>query len=71
MTTCMGNHQLVVITSEPQGAGIEEVIRWCEECGAITWDVDADGRTNPGAIMKMRLPKLEARKQGQPKEEGR
>lgn len=34
----------------------ETVVRWCPTCGAVVIDVDIDGRTNPGAIMKMKFP---------------
>jgi hypothetical protein len=27
-----------------------------EKCGAVVIDVDYDGQTQPGAIMKMRFP---------------
>ena len=36
----------------------EPTVRWCENCGAVVVDVDFDGRTNAGQIMKMRLPKI-------------
>lgn len=32
------------------------VVRWCPQCGAVVVDTDFDGRTNPGAIMKMKFP---------------
>jgi hypothetical protein len=64
MTTCQGQHQLIAIRTDEQGAGIAEIIRWCQECGAITIDIDADGRTSPGAVMAMRLPRTEADRQG-------
>ena len=63
MTTCQGNHDLEVIYYE--GSEMEEnVVRWCQRCGAITVDVDVDGRTSPGAYMAMRLPETEAARQG-------
>ena len=34
------------------------VVRWCRNCGAIVIDVDYDGRTNPGQVMKMKYPKI-------------
>jgi hypothetical protein len=33
------------------------VVRWCQDCGAVVIDTDADGRTYPGRIMKIKLPK--------------
>jgi len=36
----------------------EEVVRWCEYCGAIVIDNDYDHRTNAGQIMKMKLPQI-------------
>ncbi len=51
-------HKLIVIYEGPIFAYSNEVVRWCSECGAIVVDEDYDGRTKPGAIMKMRLPKV-------------
>ncbi|MBI2036847.1 MAG: hypothetical protein HYT14_00605 [Candidatus Liptonbacteria bacterium] len=34
--------------------GVSTVARWCERCGSAVVDVDYDGRTNPGQVMKMR-----------------
>ncbi len=34
----------------------EKVARWCSWCGAIIIDIDYDNRTDPGAIMKIKLP---------------
>lgn len=63
MSTCRGNHQLVKIYSH--GPDMERaVVRWCEQCGAITVDTDVDGRTAPGDLMSMRLPQTELDKQG-------
>lgn len=63
MTTCKGQHSLTTIYRD--GPDMEEnVVRWCKKCGAITVDVDVDGRTAPGGYMAMRLPETEARKQG-------
>jgi hypothetical protein len=35
-----------------------EVVRWCRNCGAVVIDLEYDGRTAAGAIMKMRVPTL-------------
>ena len=57
MTICKsGNHSLVPILSSGSWSH-DEVARWCKECGAVVVDVDVDGRTNPGGVMKMRFPK--------------
>lgn len=31
-------------------------VRWCPRCGAVVIDLDYDGRTNAGQVMKMRVP---------------
>lgn len=51
-----GNHRLVTIAEISQDPLSEQVVRWCADCGSITVDVDYDGRTQPGRIMKMRSP---------------
>jgi hypothetical protein len=51
------DHPLIVIYA--RGTEMDEtVVRWCPTCGAVVIDTDFDGRTNPGAIMKMKFPKL-------------
>lgn len=63
MTTCKGQHELVVILAD--GPEQEQtVVRWCNTCGAITVDIDADGETAPGAIMALQLPDTEMAKRG-------
>jgi len=63
MTTCRGRHDLEIVFRD--GPEIEEtVVRWCSRCGAVTVDIDSDGRTSPGTIMSMRLPDTEAERQG-------
>lgn len=52
------NHNLIVIY-ESGSSDESDVVRWCVDCGAIVVDKDYDGRTRPGAIMKMKLPKGE------------
>jgi hypothetical protein len=43
MAACKGDHSLVIIYA--YGPEMEcEVVRWCAECGAITIDLDVDGR---------------------------
>lgn len=55
-----GNHELVMIYSfyehGEDDAGI--VVRWCKVCGAVVVDEDYDGRTKPGAYMRMKLPSV-------------
>ncbi len=34
-----------------------EVVRWCEDCGAIVVDLEFDGRLSPGGATRMKLPK--------------
>ena len=59
MSCTKGSHSLIVIYKEDHDNENEEsiVVRWCTECGAVVVDVDFDGRTAPGHIMKMRVPK--------------
>jgi hypothetical protein len=52
-------HNLIDILFEPGDLpGLESVVRWCSDCGAIVIDSDIDGRTWPGKVMKMRFPKI-------------
>ena len=53
-----GNHLLIEITRTHIGYGGAEVVRWCPVCGSVVVDVDVDGRTMAGKIMKMRSPKV-------------
>lgn len=52
-----GINSLEVIYTE-YGAVSEHVVRWCPKCGAVVVDEDFDGRTNPGAVLKMRFPHM-------------
>ncbi|MDF2879673.1 MAG: hypothetical protein K0R54_230 [Clostridiaceae bacterium] len=54
---CKGNHKLVSIYTDGRYSECA-VVRWCKVCGAIVIDVDADGRTYPGRLMEMKLPKI-------------
>jgi len=60
MEECLkGNHKLIVILeAESTYGGSSQVARWCTECGSIVVDVDYDGRTNAGQIMKMKTPAI-------------
>ena len=53
-----GNHPLIELTRTWLGYGGEEVVRWCPECGSVVVDVDVDGRTMAGKIMKMKSPQV-------------
>ena len=53
-----GQHPLIVIHRAGSLYNECAVTRWCPECGAVVVDVDYDGRTNAGQIMKMRIPKV-------------
>jgi hypothetical protein len=52
-------HDLIVVYRGHSDTLSEEVVRWCKECGAVVVDLDYDGRTNAGQILKMKLPKRE------------
>ena len=58
MEECLkGNHNLItILESEHPYGGSSQVARWCTECGSIVVDVDYDGRTNAGQVMKMKSP---------------
>lgn len=51
-----GQHDLIVIYEANASFDEEHVVRWCQKCGAVVVDVDYDGRTAAGAIMKMKFP---------------
>lgn len=53
-----GKHELEVIYEGHADALHVEVVRWCINCGSVVVDIDFDNRTNPGQIMKMRIPKI-------------
>lgn len=56
---CTGTtHDLKSILRTNGGApGVESVVRWCANCGAVVVDTDVDGRTQPGDVMAMRFPR--------------
>lgn len=63
MTCTSKTHRLERVFSTAESSyGESTVVRWCRVCGAIVVDTDVDGRTYPGAVMKMKLP--EVAKQG-------
>lgn len=49
------NHNLIAIYSD-HAIGHEEVVRWCEDCGAVVVDLDVNGVTQSGGIKKMMFP---------------
>jgi len=52
-----GNHSLIDIYTNGYVDHERIVVRWCTNCGAVVVDMDYDGRTQPGAIVKMKFPK--------------
>lgn len=56
-------HSLINIYSTPY-LSVEDgyqIVRWCENCGAVVVDVYSDGRTYPGELMTMKFPLLAKR----------
>lgn len=51
-----GNHDLIEIHRTYHTYDEEQVVRWCRVCGSVVVDVDIDGRTRAGFIMKMKAP---------------
>lgn len=53
-----GNHNLKVIYKSRSLYNETEtdVVRWCQDCGAVVVDLDYDGRTNAGQVMMMKFP---------------
>ena len=58
-----GLHPFKVITRTASAFDVEEVVRWCPECGAIVVDRDCDGRTSPGYYQKIAFPNLTVKHQ--------
>jgi hypothetical protein len=58
---CQGDHKLIEIFRAENPNGIEHVVRWCGDCGAIVVDGEMDGRVKPGAAMRLRLPVIARR----------
>lgn len=52
------NHKLVdILRANVEGvAGVEDVARWCEVCGAITVETEISGAVQAYARMSLRLP---------------
>jgi len=55
-----GNHTLIEIKRYyiMGSCEEEEVVRWCEFCGAIVIDLEIDNRTFPGHVREMSFPQL-------------
>ena len=53
-----GQHELTEIFRVYEDPTSEQVVRWCVNCGSITIDVDYDGRTQPGRVMRMISPRI-------------
>lgn len=52
-----GHHNLIEIYEDGQWDG-DNIVRWCQICGAVVVDFDYDNRTKTGYVMAMKLPKL-------------
>lgn len=52
-----GDHNLEEIISWGPGSD-QPTVRWCKDCGSVVVDKDFDGRTNAGAVMPMKFPRL-------------
>ena len=52
------NHPLKEIYRSGYEDDIQDVVRWCPECGAIVVDGEIDGRTRPGGGAPMRFPSI-------------
>lgn len=57
-----GKHNFIDINTGYIGEDEYRVIRWCKDCGAITIDLDIDGRTYAGYFLKCSIPKILKRK---------
>lgn len=51
-------HPLIEIFRTGYVDGLQTVVRWCPDCGAIVVDGEIDGRVLPGHVVKMRLTRL-------------
>lgn len=51
-----GNHDLIEIYRGYHIQGEEQVVKWCRVCGSVVIDMEMDGRTMAGDIMKMKAP---------------
>lgn len=51
-----GNHDLIEVSRDYYLYNEDHVVRWCRICGSVVVDIEVDGRTRIGAIMKMKAP---------------
>ena len=56
------NHPLVEIFRAGPDDGIQSVVRWCPDCGAVVVDGEIDGRVAAGRVMPMQHAKIALRK---------
>jgi len=40
------------------GIDAERVLRWCPKCGAVVVDLDVDGKTISGGVVKMKISQI-------------
>ena len=53
-----GLHDYVKIYEDEKLYDQTNVVRWCQQCGAVVVDVICDNRTIPGRIKKLALPNI-------------
>jgi hypothetical protein len=53
-----GKHDFIPAYRSSVDCDAEEIVRWCQTCGSIVVDLDYDGRTFPGKIMRLKSPLL-------------
>ena len=51
-----GNHDLIEVHRSYYLYDEDHVVRWCRACGSVVVDIEVDGRTMAGGIMKMKAP---------------
>jgi hypothetical protein len=53
-----GNHELIEIYRSDVDIilGVQDIVRWCNICGAVVIDREIDGRLIPGEVLKMMGP---------------
>ena len=55
---CKGSKHTLIEIYRCGNDMVEDVVRWCKNCGAIVVDTDFDNRTAAGDVMKMKHPQL-------------
>ena len=53
-----GNHPLEKIFTFSKNRDEDVAVNWCPECGAVVVDIEFDGRISPGAVVKMKVPRI-------------